>query len=382
VTDRPTVARLTTAPARGGIAVIVVTGPGAEAAVAATFRARGSGELPPEGRLALGWVVRAGERIDEAVVGRAGPAMEINIHGGPQAARSVLAALVEHGVEVAAGEGDPALASAAGDDRPALAAEVVAALAEATTPLAAVAVAAQLREGLAALASAEPPPPAAALRDAVAGYELMRRLLTPAEVVLAGPPNAGKSALANALAGRPVSLVSERPGTTRDWVRTLAEADGVPIHLTDTAGLWAAADGVDAEAVRRAWERIAAADVVVCLSSGEVEAGFRPSWRRLTSLPNSLPVASKADAIRPGPEAELAVSAETLAGLPELRRAIRRRLGVSGFDPTAPRAFTVRQRDLLTAAAASLLAGGSGGGREALNRLLGGPADRGGTGPG
>ena len=100
-----------------------------------------------------------------------------------------------------------------------------------------------------------PPPPAelpAMLRRAAGRLALIRRLLEPAEVVLAGPPNVGKSTLANALIGRQVSLVHDQAGTTRDWVRHLAVLCGVPVHVTDTAGLWDAPAGVDAQAVGRA----------------------------------------------------------------------------------------------------------------------------------
>lgn len=366
-----TTARLVTAPARGGIAVILLTGPGAREVVGRVFRPRKA--WPGEGKLALGWVVHGEELLDEAVVCLGDDWSEINIHGGPQVARKVLAALNECGVEIASGEGaDPALlAEAAGGGNPAIAAEMLAALRSAATPLAAGAVTAQWSGGLTALAG-QTEPAAGQLRRAADSLAVMSRLLCPAEVVIAGPPNAGKSALTNALVGREVSIVSDTPGTTRDWVRALADFGGVPAWLTDTAGLWARSNGVAAEAMRRAWERIESADVIVCVI-GPPAVGSDDHEEllcRLRGLANVLEVAGKCDLAGPLERGMLAVSARSFAGVPELRRAVRTRLGFERFDPTAAMAFTARQAALLTAAADALDRGQVRPARSALDELL------------
>lgn len=85
----------------------------------------------------------------------------------------------------------------------------------------------------------------------------------PLRVALVGPPNAGKSTLANALADQPASLVSPVPGTTRDWVEIAAEARGFPVAWIDTAGLRVADDPLEAAGVARTRRLIAEADVVV-----------------------------------------------------------------------------------------------------------------------
>ncbi|MBS3822016.1 MAG: 50S ribosome-binding GTPase, partial [Phycisphaerae bacterium] len=209
--------------------------------------------------------------------------------------------------------------------------------------------------------------------------------------VLAGPPNAGKSALANVLTGRPVSIVHDTAGTTRDWIREQAILDGRAVWLTDTAGLWNATDGVDsccqatprlaeqdAEAVHRAWDRIDAADLaVLCIPADardDAASNELPALRssRLIHVP-SLTVRTKAD-LRSAPSVvpasprgddddlssvhhsefithHLACSAETSAGLPQLRAAILDALGLADIDPVAPAAFTRRQADLLDRAA-------------------------------
>ncbi len=82
-------------------------------------------------------------------------------------------------------------------------------------------------------------------------------------VVLAGPPNAGKSTLFNALAGREAALVSPRAGTTRDWLAVEVELAGVPVLLVDTAGQETAVDEVSAQSQARQAEQVARADLVL-----------------------------------------------------------------------------------------------------------------------
>lgn len=371
--DAATTARLVTSPARGGIAVIVLTGPGAGQVLRQIFRPRRA--WPGSGQLALGWIVAGRERLDEAVVSLQPGSTEINIHGGPHVGRKVLALLGECGVKIVADDlVDPVLAAGKGPfDNPAVAREVLAALRSATTALAASALTAQWSGGISALACSSRPD-ADELRRAAAALGLMKWLLEPAEVVIAGPPNAGKSALANALVGRRVSVVSDTPGTTRDWVRSLTELSGVPVWLTDTAGLWQRPRGVEAEAVRRAWQRIESAQVVICLvPPGEaIEAEHGPMLSRLRGLGAVLEVAGKSDLGRPAGGAGLAVSARNLAGLDALREAIRRRLGFERFDPASAMAFTHRQAELLAAAAEAMDRGGTRAARSALAKLLAG----------
>ncbi len=374
-----TTVSLLTCPARGGIAVISLVGPDARRILEKVFRPRAG--APRRGALALGWIVAGQEVLDEAIVTVSGPPeewAEINIHGGPHVARRVLMLLAECGAEVVADRpADPALAAGyPGLGNPAVAREMLAALPQARTPLAACAVTAQWSGGLSALTAAQEVAPEA-MRAAAAALGVMRRLLCPAEVVVAGPPNVGKSALVNVLVGRGVSIVSDTPGTTRDWVRTLAEAHGVPIWLTDTAGLWqppaggsgAAAEQIEAEAVRRAWGRIESADLVVCVTAGE-QSRDDGLLARLRRQANVLNVSGKCDLFPPGAAAGLAVSAVTLAGLDELRGAIRSRLGFDGFDPAAAMAFTDRQARLLEAAAEAVECGELPQARAALRELL------------
>lgn len=100
------------------------------------------------------------------------------------------------------------------------------------------------------------------------------------KVVIAGRPNAGKSSLLNALAGREAAIVTNIAGTTRDVLREHIHIDGMPLHIIDTAGLRDASDEVERIGIQRAWEEIAQADhVLLMIDSTEQQADqFRQEW--------------------------------------------------------------------------------------------------------
>lgn len=84
-------------------------------------------------------------------------------------------------------------------------------------------------------------------------------------VVLAGQPNAGKSSLLNALSRREAAIVTDIPGTTRDVIKEEIMLDGLPLHILDTAGLRASGDLVEKEGMRRTWQAIEQADLLLLL---------------------------------------------------------------------------------------------------------------------
>lgn len=129
-------------------------------------------------------------------------------------------------------------------------------------------------------------------------------------VVVAGPPNAGKSSIVNAIAGEDRVIVTDVPGTTRDHIEVPLSLGGVPLRLTDTAGLREAKDRVEAIGVERATRLIEAADVLVWLG-GPRDA---PDHARLIQLHAKADLPERADA----PLGSLAVSAVTGEGLKAL----------------------------------------------------------------
>ena len=85
------------------------------------------------------------------------------------------------------------------------------------------------------------------------------------KVVLAGQPNVGKSSLLNALAGVELAIVTPLAGTTRDKVSETIQIDGIPIHVTDTAGLRDSIDEIERLGIARTWQAVADADLVLFL---------------------------------------------------------------------------------------------------------------------
>jgi len=186
-------------------------------------------------------------------------------------------------------------------------------------------------EGLSARAAALRGRIAARLATAHEGKLLREGAL----VVLAGAPNAGKSSLMNALLGERRAIVSDAAGTTRDFLEECADFGGWPVRLVDTAGLRAASDAVEREGVERAKDLMARADLVVALDC---------------DMPGALRVHAKCDLDgKPG------VSAKTGEGLAELKAEIVRRLvGASAHAEEAGADITVRQRELLQTAMEAL----------------------------
>lgn len=109
---------------------------------------------------------------------------------------------------------------------------------------------------------------AGSVRNLLLGRRRARVMQNGALVVLAGAVNAGKSSLMNALLGRNRALVTDIPGTTRDFLEEFCDLDGVPIRLTDTAGLRRGEETVERLGVERSREKLAEADAIVLVLDG------------------------------------------------------------------------------------------------------------------
>lgn len=88
------------------------------------------------------------------------------------------------------------------------------------------------------------------------------------KLVIAGKPNAGKSSLLNALSGQDTAIVTPIEGTTRDVLRERIQVDGLPLHIVDTAGLRDSGDAVEQEGIRRAWSEMESADRILLVVDG------------------------------------------------------------------------------------------------------------------
>ena len=373
--ESATIAAVATAPGRGGVAVVRVSGP--EAFAVATALTGRRVDASRAGRFFHAVLRQGGKVLDDGLVlVFAAPAsytgedvVEFQTHGGVVAPRRVLAACLACGARLAR-RGEFTQRAFLNGRLDISAAEAVIDLVDAKTDRAADDAVARLG-GAAARADAglyaaaldissrlehaldfsedELPPgyveevtaDIASLGARIASEQTRLRegkiLREGALVVLAGPPNAGKSSLLNALLGEKRAIVSEVAGTTRDAIEEWLDVAGWPVRLVDTAGLRHAADAVEAEGVDRAEELIARADLVVALD---------------LDVPRALRVHSKCDLVRGD---GLNVSAVTGEGLDALKAAIAARLAARAAVADEPSATSAARRgELLGVARAAL----------------------------
>ena len=351
-----TIYALASGAAAGAVAVLRLSGPGTGEAVR-----RLAGSLPPPRRASLRWL-RApdGETLDHALVlWFPGPASytgedaaELHLHGG----RSVIAGVMEALTAAGLREAEPGEFTR----RAFLHGKMDLTAAEGIADLVAAETAAQRRQALhqadgglaklyggwaerlarllahqeAAIEFAEDGLPTdldakaragagelraeieAHLADARRG-ELLREGLV---FAIIGAPNAGKSSLLNALVGREAAIVSARAGTTRDIVEARLDLAGVPVTLSDTAGLREAGDEIEAEGIKRAERRAQEAQLVITVFAADEP----PDSETLRWVgPEALVLVNKCD-LAPAPAViadvpAMAVSAREGIGLTTLR---------------------------------------------------------------
>ncbi|MCK4586722.1 MAG: tRNA uridine-5-carboxymethylaminomethyl(34) synthesis GTPase MnmE, partial [Gammaproteobacteria bacterium] len=176
-------------------------------------------------------------------------------------------------------------------------------------------------------------------------------------VVIAGRPNAGKSTLLNALAGRETAIVTSVPGTTRDILREHIQIDGLPLHIIDTAGLRDSDDPVEQEGVRRAWKEIESADRILLLHDASQifdakEQALRDSLLQagppLTIVLNKIDLIEKSNSKTKESDVnleleQLCVSAQTGEGLEQLKEHLKQCVG---YQSGGEGQFMARRRHL------------------------------------
>lgn len=175
-------------------------------------------------------------------------------------------------------------------------------------------------------------------------------------VVIAGRPNAGKSSLLNALAGRDAAIVTDIAGTTRDVLREHINIDGMPLHIIDTAGLRESPDKVEQIGIQRAWEEINQADRVLFMVDATDTTASDPTqiWPEfMARLPDNMGVTvirNKVDLCNE------ATGIDTLATYPVIRLSVKNNQGIEqvkthlkeciGFEGTQEGSFMARRRHL------------------------------------
>ena len=170
-------------------------------------------------------------------------------------------------------------------------------------------------------------------------------------VVLAGQPNVGKSSLLNCLAGDEIAIVTPLAGTTRDVVRGALQLEGIPLHIIDTAGLRETDDEIEKIGIARTWREIERADLVILLADARTGAGEaeREILARMPSHLARITVYNKVDLAGRTPERHveansiaISMSAKHGDGVDLLRTEI---LQIAGWHPTED-VFIARERHL------------------------------------
>jgi tRNA modification GTPase len=324
---------------RGAVAVLLAAGPRAAEQFGRYFFGHAKAPLArrPLNRIYHGhWGGPEGE--DVIVCRRSDSELEIHCHGGRAAAERIVADLSSAGCQALAWRDWLGRQESNG-----IRAEAARLLADARTERTAAILLDQYHGALeTALADIERDLDAGDREAAAIGLDaLLARsrvglhLVEPWRVVLAGPPNVGKSSLINALVGYRRSIVFDQPGTTRDVVTVATAIDGWPIELSDTAGLRATDDPLEQAGVELARRRLAAADGVVLVFDVTEPATDRRD-AVIHDYPEAIVAYNKWDLLSPSEAAGIEAaeiespshltSAVTGLGIGELAEAIVRRL--------------------------------------------------------
>jgi tRNA modification GTPase len=368
-----TIFALASAPGRGGVAVVRVSGPMALDAVAALTRQR----VPAPRRAVVRALINPGDGsdIDQALVLTfASPASftgesvaEFHVHGGRAVTTALLSCLAALPGLRPAEAGEFTRRAFENGKLDLTQAEAVADLVDADTAAQQRQAMRQLQGTLGALygswserlaralahleaeidfpdedlpdglSVAVQAPVAAVLADMrahLADGHRGERLREGCDVAILGAPNAGKSSLMNLLARRDVAIVSDRAGTTRDVIEVELDLGGLPVRLCDTAGLREASDSLEAEGIRRALARAEAADLKLALFDAKALPELDATTLALVDS-DTLVVVSRAD-LAPCP------LPQTIAGRPALVLAARSGLGLAGLLEQVQEAVAAR----------------------------------------
>lgn len=218
------------------------------------------------------------------------------------------------------------------------------------------------------------------------------------KVVIAGRPNAGKSSLLNALAGKEAAIVTDIAGTTRDVLREHIHIDGMPLHIIDTAGLRDNADVVEQIGIERAWKEIEQADIILFMVDATTTEDTEPEhiWpefvHKLPKDVNLTVIRNKADLsgenigqYEENHHPVISLTAKTGQGVDLLRDHLKQSMGYKGTTEggfmarrrhinalnEAMESLTVGQEQLALHAAGELLAEDLRVAQQALNEITG-----------
>jgi tRNA modification GTPase len=353
----------------GAIATIQVFGEKAESLLKKIFKPAGERSLQfKTGAILVGTIINSSETIDQVTIGCEGENhFAINCHGNPLIVEDIMNLLKRHGVRIITPEQMLYKILAKDKSLNTIAIEAKLTIPKAKTIDGTRIIVNQTSGGLSGLAkhwlsNLDKIPLDQISADAghiLKASETASLIIFGCKVVIAGPPNTGKSTLLNRLAGRDAAIVSEIKGTTRDWVRAACQIGPLALELIDTAGLdeTIAVSSDDKAAQQKAAQLLKDADLVLLvLDISETTDQLTETLIEKITGKKVLIILNKNDLLARFDPAKLApgladiirISAKFGTGTEQLCVEIQQLAGVENFDLLQPVCFTARQEQFLT----------------------------------
>jgi tRNA modification GTPase len=348
--DSFVLAGVMTAKSAAAISCVQVVGDSAEEILKKIFKAS---KIQP-GLILHGNIYDGDKIIDEVIIGcEAEDSFSINCHGNPIIVENILALLKKHGAKIVDAQEILAYQAHKKHSGNVIAVEAQIAIAQAATLDGAKIIQHQTKMGLLQTAewlekhinvmSIEDIKTAA--EQVLADSKIASYFISGAKIVLAGPPNSGKSTLFNYLCGKEKAIVADIAGTTRDWLSAKIRLKNIQAEIFDTAGIDAELSQkniIDEESQKRTAELVQNADLVIYVTDGNsLITDFADYAEKIIICINKCDLGMNvfADGLK--------ISAKTGSGVKELLSEIENTLGVVDFDLKKTVCFTDRQMKIV-----------------------------------
>ncbi len=349
-----TFAAVTTGKGTGAIATIELCGQNAHTVLAKIFKPKGQREAVfQSGKILLGSITDAEKTIDQVTIGcQSQDDFAIHCHGNVLIVEMIMELLEQHGVKLITAQS--LLTKRPADNSIQIEAKL--ALTKARTLDGARIITNQIKSGLTKQLEKWQSDPATITIERAKGIfdqsQTAKLFIEGCKIVLAGPPNSGKSTLFNSLCGKQKAIVTDIKGTTRDWVSARCKLGPLSVDLIDTAGLDSAMaeSAIDSESQARAKKMLQNADLILLvLDASEpaqpIDHNFTDN--KVLTILNKSDLSTKLDTSNFANNLTVSLSAKEATGLENLIKRITQICGVADFELNAAVCFTQRQTLLL-----------------------------------